>query len=56
MWEETNVNKLYLKLKGTTPITCKECKALEAQIRISNNGQELKKKAVAKKRGRRENA
>ncbi len=41
MWEETNVNKLYqynacltcgvsiLKLKGTTPITCKECEALE---------------------------
>jgi hypothetical protein len=41
MWEETNVNKLYqynacltcgvsiLKLKGTPPITCKECEALE---------------------------
>jgi hypothetical protein len=41
MWEETNVNKLYqhsacltcgvfiLKRKGTTPITCKECEALE---------------------------
>ncbi len=40
-WEETNVNKSYqrnacltcgvsiLKLKGTMPITCKECKALE---------------------------
>ena len=63
MWEETNVNKLYqynacltcgvsiLKLKGTTPITCKECEALEGD-KLNDNESHVNTKHGYEQQGR----